>query len=444
MGAELFRHFRRPPLQSERGEPGPLPARPAGTPRCSRQRPTRRTSARRTRWPTSLDGDLTRPATDRLGDGPVAFLCAEFGVHRSLPVYSGGLGVLAGDLLKEASDQALPLVGVGLLYRRGYFHQRVDRSRVATRVLDRGRPRDAARGRASQAPTARRSRSRSRSGTVRSPPTFGVSTSVACRSTCSTPRLAENTPLQRWISARLYEGNRSIRLAQYALLGVGAVRALEAMSIDADPLSPQRGTCRARHSGRRVGGRVSRGPADDPEAARTRPGTFRVHDSHTRAGRQRDLHRRGDPGSARIARRLSCTSSREVLLQLGRVHPRRRRRAQWADAARDPRCPLDQRRERPARDRRPRDVARDVPVSPARGGADLPRHQRRASADLDGPADAGSAHPSLRRGLGATRDRPGPLGRGRGDPGRGTLGGPLRAEKRPGRTGAGARSSSTA
>ena len=49
-------------------------------------------------------------------------------MHRSLPVYSGGLGVLAGDLLKEASDQALPFVGVGLLYRRGYFHQRMDRS----------------------------------------------------------------------------------------------------------------------------------------------------------------------------------------------------------------------------------------------------------------------------------------------------------------------------
>ena len=57
---------------------------------------------------------------------PVAFLCAEYGVHVSLPVYSGGLGALAGDLLKEASDQALPLVAVGLMYRKGYFRQRID------------------------------------------------------------------------------------------------------------------------------------------------------------------------------------------------------------------------------------------------------------------------------------------------------------------------------
>ena len=59
---------------------------------------------------------------------PIAFFCAEFGVHRSLPVYSGGLGALAGDLLKEASDRALPLVAVGLMYRQGYFRQRLDAS----------------------------------------------------------------------------------------------------------------------------------------------------------------------------------------------------------------------------------------------------------------------------------------------------------------------------
>ena len=59
---------------------------------------------------------------------PIAFFCAEFAVHGSLPVYAGGLGVLAGDYLKEASDRALPVVGVGLLYRNGYFHQRLDAS----------------------------------------------------------------------------------------------------------------------------------------------------------------------------------------------------------------------------------------------------------------------------------------------------------------------------
>jgi glycogen phosphorylase len=58
--------------------------------------------------------------------GPIAYFCAEYGLHESLGIYSGGLGVLAGDHLKTASDMALPLVGVGLLYRRGYFRQTID------------------------------------------------------------------------------------------------------------------------------------------------------------------------------------------------------------------------------------------------------------------------------------------------------------------------------
>ena len=78
----------------------------------------------------AVDADLARPSGPGPGDPehPVAFLCAEFGVHGSLPIYSGGLGVLAGDIVKEASDLALPMVGVGLLYRTGYFHQRIDTS----------------------------------------------------------------------------------------------------------------------------------------------------------------------------------------------------------------------------------------------------------------------------------------------------------------------------
>src|ERR1044071_6639298 len=56
---------------------------------------------------------------------PVAYFCAEFGLHNSVPIYSGGLGILAGDHCKEASDLGVPLVGVGLLYTRGYFDQRL-------------------------------------------------------------------------------------------------------------------------------------------------------------------------------------------------------------------------------------------------------------------------------------------------------------------------------
>ena len=56
---------------------------------------------------------------------PVAYFCAEYGVHNSLPIYSGGLGILSGDHLKSASDMNVPLVAVGLMYRFGYFRQKI-------------------------------------------------------------------------------------------------------------------------------------------------------------------------------------------------------------------------------------------------------------------------------------------------------------------------------
>ena len=60
------------------------------------------------------------------GDDLIAYFCAEFGFHESLPIYSGGLGILAGDHCKAASDMRLPFIGVGLLYRQGYFIQSID------------------------------------------------------------------------------------------------------------------------------------------------------------------------------------------------------------------------------------------------------------------------------------------------------------------------------
>src|SRR3954466_4035148 len=75
-----------------------------------------------------IRADLARPAREGAAtpQRPVAYFSAEYGVHGSLPIYSGGLGALAGNILKEASDMALPLVAVGLMYRNGYFRQRID------------------------------------------------------------------------------------------------------------------------------------------------------------------------------------------------------------------------------------------------------------------------------------------------------------------------------
>jgi len=67
-----------------------------------------------------------RGASETIGDNAVAYFCAEYGITDILPIYSGGLGVLAGDIVMEAAELGLPLVAVGLLYRKGYFHQFVD------------------------------------------------------------------------------------------------------------------------------------------------------------------------------------------------------------------------------------------------------------------------------------------------------------------------------
>jgi starch phosphorylase len=70
----------------------------------------------------AAEPDVFGQITER---NPVAYFCAEYGVHNSLPIYSGGLGILAGDHLKSASDMKVPLVAVGLLYRYGYFRQKI-------------------------------------------------------------------------------------------------------------------------------------------------------------------------------------------------------------------------------------------------------------------------------------------------------------------------------
>ena len=68
------------------------------------------------------------PAGDLEADDLIAYFCAEYGLHESFPIYSGGLGVLAGDHCKTASDLRLPFVAVGLMYGQGYFRQAIDRN----------------------------------------------------------------------------------------------------------------------------------------------------------------------------------------------------------------------------------------------------------------------------------------------------------------------------
>jgi starch phosphorylase len=175
-------------------------------------------------WTPQSDQTLTRK-------NPVAYFCAEYGIHVSLPLYSGGLGILAGDHLKSASDLRLPLVAVGLLYRYGYFRQRLTRdgwqeehygvthpevlpirevmdetgAPVHVEVLMRGRN---VRARAWRVDVGR-------------VPLYLLDTDVP-----------ENEETDRWVTGHLYGGDRETRIVQEMMLGLGGVRLLRRLNIE--------------------------------------------------------------------------------------------------------------------------------------------------------------------------------------------------------------------
>lgn len=173
-----------------------------------------------------------RPVAARTGDS-YAYFCAEYGWHESLPLYSGGLGVLAGDHTKAASDLAVPLTGIGLWYGEGYFHQRVsaDGQQQAAyaaippgdlpfeQVLDTsGMPLRVA------------------------VPLFGRQVQLGAWRVAVgrvsvyllDTDVAENTAEDRLILQRLYGGDQRTRIAQEVILGIGGVRLLRQLNIDPD------------------------------------------------------------------------------------------------------------------------------------------------------------------------------------------------------------------
>lgn len=161
---------------------------------------------------------------------PVAYFSAEFGLHESLPIYSGGLGVLAGDHLKSASDLGIPLIGVGLLYAQGYFRQSLDANgwqqehylNTDVELLP----------------------IESVGGPDGKPLVVGVETATGIlharvwrvevgRTTLLLldANVPENNESDRSLTARLYGGDARTRIRQELLLGVGGLRALHALGI---------------------------------------------------------------------------------------------------------------------------------------------------------------------------------------------------------------------
>lgn len=177
----------------------------------------------------STNGSNTWP--DITAKTSAAYFCAEYGIHNSLPLYSGGLGVLAGDHLKSASDLGLPLVAIGLLYHYGYFRQRLNRQgwqeesygetepeqlplhlvrtdddkRMVVEVLMRDRIVQAQVWRADVGRVA----------------LYLLDTNIP-----------ENAETDRWVTAHLYGGDRETRIVQEMLLGIGGVRLLRKLKIE--------------------------------------------------------------------------------------------------------------------------------------------------------------------------------------------------------------------
>jgi starch phosphorylase len=161
---------------------------------------------------------------------PVAYFSAEFGLHESVPIYSGGLGILAGDHIKAASDLGIPLVGIGLYYDQGYFKQRFDKEGyqqeeyldVDSKVL----PLEPAIGVDGQPVTTS---IETRTGTIAARVwklSVGRNTLLLLDSD-----VAGNQPEDRDLTARLYGGDDRVRIRQELILGVGGVRALQALGI---------------------------------------------------------------------------------------------------------------------------------------------------------------------------------------------------------------------
>ena len=356
---------------------------------------------------TELQGYLSKPRwfQAREGESPlrlVAYFSPEFGIAEALPQYSGGLGVLAGDHLKASSDLGVPLVGVGLFYKHGYFRQALDiegwqQERypdldpygmaltlcegVTVTVDMAGTPLHARVWRAD----------------VGRVPLYLLDADIEA-----------NAPELREITNTLYGGDTEHRLRQEILLGVGGVRALEALGIDAQVFHTNEG-----HAGflgferiRRARGRrrpqLHRG-------GRGRARRHRLHHPHAGAGRHRPVPPRAASSatSGSWAKEVGITA--DELMAIGQ--PRRRSaRGAVQHGGDGPPARRPRQRGGPApRRREPRDVRRPVAGRSHRRGADPGDHQRRARAHVGVLRDGGRARAARAARVGRGRHRP--LGR---------------------------------
>ncbi len=166
-----------------------------------------------------------------LGERPIAYFSAEFGLHEALPIYSGGLGILSGDHCKEASDLDLPFVGVGFLYPQGYFRQRITREGVQEAFYDKLHFSDVAVTPAVGPDGTEVMISVDLPGRKIHAKVWKLQTGRIPLYLMDTD-VPPNAPADRELSARLYGGDRDMRISQEIVLGIGGVRALRALGIN--------------------------------------------------------------------------------------------------------------------------------------------------------------------------------------------------------------------
>jgi glycogen phosphorylase len=252
-----------------------------------------------------------RAAPPSRAGGPVAYFCAEYAIHASLPIYSGGLGALAGDLVKEASDRALPFVAIGLLYRQGYFRQRIDLAGWQREYwLDTD---------AERLPAALVTGEDGQPVTVSVPVRDETIVAQIWRVDVGRVPLylldaerPENSAFARFTTSQLYVGSPEVRLDQYALLGLGGRRALAALGIAPDVIHL--------NEGHAAFGALEEPGATVPEiVAASRPHT--VFTTHTPVPAGNDAYPGGE-----VALLLEPVIEQrgledKAVLALGRTHP---------------------------------------------------------------------------------------------------------------------------
>ncbi len=173
-------------------------------------------------WYATLSGDRPRA---------IAYLSPEFGVSDALPQYSGGLGVLAGDHLKAASDLGVPIVAVGLFYRNGYFRQHLTASGEQRETFDALDPAALPMRRAVDAAGEPVGISVQLPGALLHAAVWQVDVGRVPLYLLDTD-VPENAPAERAVTNRLYGGDREHRLRQEILLGIGGLKALAAVGAD--------------------------------------------------------------------------------------------------------------------------------------------------------------------------------------------------------------------